>query len=155
MYQTLIFWQDVAHWKDVRRVREAGKIRLHRVWASSILPLNISELQSNDILSPLSFHLGEIVSFWRCFHCLWPEDREKGSALIAIEGLFLPPAFIHAQIILKGISRNGRKKPSRYGCDWGDLVPEASWSKMGCNDALVNYELSLLGVVDKIKQTGS
>ena len=40
-----------------------------------------------------------------------------------VERLFLPPAFIQAQIIVKGIRRNGtatidyvRKKPLRHGC---------------------------------------
>ena len=47
-----------------------------------------------------------------------------GSALMLIEGLFLLPAAIQAQIIVKGIHRNEtstietvRKKPLRHGCD--------------------------------------
>ena len=47
-----------------------------------------------------------------------------GSALMPIEDLFLLPASIHAQIIVKGIRRNEtattetvRKKPMRHGCD--------------------------------------
>ena len=47
-----------------------------------------------------------------------------GSALVPIEGLFLPPDSIQAQIIVKGICRNEtatietvRKKPLRHGCD--------------------------------------
>ena len=44
-----------------------------------------------------------------------------GSALMPIEGLFLLPASIQAQIIVKGIRRNEtatiRKKPLRHGCD--------------------------------------
>ena len=37
------------------------------------------------------------------------EDQEKQSALMLVEGLqvFLPPASIKAQIIMKGISKNG------------------------------------------------
>ena len=45
-------------------------------------------------------------------------------ALMPIEGLFLLPASIQAQIIVKGIRRNEtatietvRKKPLRHGCD--------------------------------------
>ena len=45
-----------------------------------------------------------------------------GIALMPIEGLFLPPASIQAQIIVKGIRRNEtatigtvRKKPLRHG----------------------------------------
>ena len=34
------------------------------------------------------------------------EDQEKESALMPVEGLFLPPASIPAQIIVKGICRN-------------------------------------------------
>ena len=32
-----------------------------------------------------------------------------------------------------------RKKPLRHWCDWGDLMEGASWSRMFCNDALVNF----------------
>ena len=118
----LIFGQDVAKSKDPRRVREPWKIRLHRA-------KNFSGLQINDILSPLSFDLGEIGIFWRYFYCRWPEDQKTGSAFMPIEVLFLLLASIQAQIIVKGICRNDtatletvRKKPLRRGCDWGDLV---------------------------------
>ena len=54
-----------------------------------------------------------------------PKDHEKmGSALMPIEGLFLVPDSILAQIIVKEIRRNEtatietvRKKPFRHGCD--------------------------------------
>ena len=68
---------------------------------------NFSELQINDMVFLLSFNLGKIGINWLSFHCLWPEDQEKGSVLIPVEGLFLPPASIQAQIIVKGIRRNG------------------------------------------------
>ena len=68
---------------------------------------NFSELQINDIVFPLSFKLGKIGIFWLSFHCLWQEDQEKASTLISVEGLFLPPASIQAQLIVKGIRRNG------------------------------------------------
>ena len=52
-----------------------------------------------------------------------------GSAFMPIEGLFLLPASIQPQIIVKGIRRNEtatietvRKKPLRHGCDCGDFV---------------------------------
>ena len=58
-----------------------------------------------------------------------------GGAFMPIEGLFLLPASIQAQIIVKGIRRNEtatiktvRKKPLRHWCDWGDLV-EGSFVK--------------------------
>ena len=85
--------------------------------------------ESNDILFSLSFDLGEIGNFWRYFYCRWPEDQKMGSALMPTEGLFLLPASIQAQIIVKEIRRNEtatietvRKKPLRHGCYWGDLV---------------------------------
>ena len=47
-----------------------------------------------------------------------------GSALMPIEGLFLPPASIQARIIVKGIRTNEtgaikavRKKPMKHCCD--------------------------------------
>ena len=49
------------------------------------------------------------------------EDPRMGSALMPIEDLFLPPASIQAQIIVKGTRRNEtatiktvRKKPLRH-----------------------------------------
>ena len=135
MRQTLIFGQDVAKSKDARRVREPWKIRLHRAWPSSMLHKNLSGLEINDILFPLSFDLGESGIFWRYYYCRWPEDQTMGSALMPIEGLFLLLASIQAQIIVKEIRRNEtatikivRKKPLRHWCDWGDLV-ELSFMK--------------------------
>ena len=65
--------------------------------------------------------LGEIWIFWRYFYCRWPEDQKMGSALMPIEGLFLPLASIQARVIVKGIRRNEtatiktvRKKPLRH-----------------------------------------
>ena len=61
------------------------------------------------------------TGFWSYFYCHWPEDQKMGSALMPIEGLFLLPASIQAQIIVKGIRRNetatiktARKKPLRH-----------------------------------------
>ena len=131
----MIFGQDVAKSKDARRVREPWKIRLHRAWPSSMLHKNLSGLEINDILFPLSFDLGESGIFWRYYYCRWPEDQTMGSALMPIEGLFLLLASIQAQIIVKEIRRNEtatikivRKKPMRHWCDWGDLV-ELSFMK--------------------------
>ena len=55
---------------------------------------------------PLSFDLGEIGISWRYFYCRWPEDQKMGSVLMPIEDLFLLPASIQAQIIVKEIRRN-------------------------------------------------
>ena len=127
MHQTLIFGQDVAKSKDARRVREPWKIRLHRAWPGSIRQLNFSGLRINDILFPLSFDLGKIGIFWSYFYCRWPENQKMGSAFTPIEGLFLLPASIQAQIIVKGIRRNDSnnrdcKKETIETCDWIDLV---------------------------------
>ena len=54
----------------------------------------------------LSFDLGEIEIFWRYFYCRWSEDQKMRGALMPTEGLFLLPASIQAQIIVKGIRRN-------------------------------------------------
>ena len=73
MHQTLIFGQDVAKSEDERRVRDY-------------------RLQINDIFFLLSFDLGKICFFGVTFYCRWPEDQKIGSALMPIEGLFLPLA---------------------------------------------------------------
>ena len=52
-----------------------------------------------------------------------PGGPKDGKRFMPIEGLFLLPASIQAQIIVKGIRRNDktietvRKKPWRHGCD--------------------------------------
>ena len=61
-----------------------------------------SGLQINDIL----LDLDEIRIFCCYFYYRWPEDQKIGSALMPIEGLFLLPASIQAQVIVKGIRRN-------------------------------------------------
>ena len=118
MHQTLIFGQEI---KRSERCEES-KRTLKNPFASR-LKKNFSALQINDILFPLSLNLGEIGIFWRYFYCRWPEDQKMGSAFMPIEGLFLRPASIQAQIIVKEIRRNEtatietvRKKPLRHGC---------------------------------------
>ena len=68
--------------------------------------------------------MGEIGIFGGNFYCHWLEDQKMGIASMPIESLFLLPASIQAQIIVKGICKNEtatvetvRKKPLRYGCD--------------------------------------
>ena len=85
--------------------------------------------------------------FWRYFYCRWPKDQKMGSVFMPIEGLFLLPASIEAQIIVKGIRRNEtvaieivRKKSLRHWM-WlrrscGIKLREA---ECFCNDALVNF----------------
>ena len=102
------FLTGCREFKRCEESRRTLKIHLNCAWLSSILNTKISELQNvNDIFFLLSFDLDKIVSFCCCFNCLRPEDQEKRSTLILIEGLFLQPESIHAQIIKKGISRNG------------------------------------------------
>ena len=56
-------------------------------------------------------------------YCRWPEDQKIGSALVPIDGLFLLPASIQAQIIVKAIRINETatietlKTIETYGCD--------------------------------------
>ena len=85
-----------------------------------MLQLNFSELQSNNILFPLNFDLGEIVIVWRYFYCRWPGNQKTRSALMPVEGLFLVLASIQGLIIVKTLRRNEtakiktvRKKPLR------------------------------------------
>ena len=160
MYQTLIFWQYVANSKDAKRVGEPWKILLHCAWLSTIPHWNFSELKINDILFPLSLDLREIRIFWHYFHCCWLQDQENGSTLMSVEGSFLPPTSIHAQIIVKGICRNGTaikcKKETMKTWMWlmrscGIMLCEAQCFAM---TVLVNCQINL-PTADKIKQTGT
>ena len=117
--------------KGNARVREPGKLRLHRAWPNSILHYNLSELKINDILFPLSFDLGEMGILWRYFqYSRWPEDQKKENTLMTVENLVLPPAdHISSDNRVKNTQKWNtnskdyvRKKPLRNGCDWGDLV---------------------------------
>jgi len=42
------------------------------------------------------------------------EDREEGSAIVPVEGFFLPPASVEAQKIAKATSRNGTSSIAEY-----------------------------------------
>ena len=42
------------------------------------------------------------------------EDREEGSAIVPVEGFFLPLASVKAQKIAKGKSRNGASSIAEY-----------------------------------------
>ena len=93
------------------------------------ITLKLRRITDQWYIVPVKFRFGRNQDFWRYFYCRWPEDQRMGSALMPIEGLFLLPASIQAQIIVKGIRRNEtatiktvRKKPLRHWCDWGDLV---------------------------------
>ena len=56
---------------------------------------------------PGEFRLWRNRDFLELFYCRWPEDQKTGSPLMLIDGfLFLLPASIQAQIIVKGIRRN-------------------------------------------------
>ena len=93
-----------------------------------IVPVKFRFRRNRELLALLSLHLAGGPREGKCFDTDWR----------------LIWRLIHAQIILKNGTatiKTARKKQSRHGCDWGDLVPEASWSKMGCNDVLVNFQI--------------
>ena len=107
MCQTLIFGQDVVKSKDVKRVREPCKIRLHHAWPSSILHKNFSGLQINhNYIVPIKFRFRRNRDVLALLSLPLFEDQKMESALMPTEGLFLLPASIQAQIILKGVHRN-------------------------------------------------
>ena len=139
-------------WTGCREIKrcEKSKITLKNPFASRLVEFNttLKLLRITDqwYIVPVKFRFGRNLDFLALFYCCWPEDQKMGSALMPIEGLFLLLASIQAQIIVKGIRRNEtatiktvRKKPLRHWCDWGDLMEGAWWSRMFCNDALVNF----------------
>ena len=118
--------------REIKRCKES-KRTLKNPLASRLAEFDtiLKRLRITDqwYIVPVKFRSGRNRVFYRYFYCRWLEDQNMGSALMPIEGLFLPPASIQAQIIVKGIRRNGtatietvRKKPLRHWCDWGDLV---------------------------------
>ena len=67
--------------------------------------LRITELR---YIVPIKFRFGRNRDFLALLSLpLAGGPREGFSALMPVERLFLPPAFIQAQIIVKGIRRNG------------------------------------------------
>ena len=110
--------------------------------------LKLLRITDQWYMVPVKFPFGRNRDFWRYFYCRSPEDQKMGSALMPIEGLFLLPASIQAQIIVKGIRRNEtatiktvRKKSLRHWCDWGDLV-ELSFVKQNVLQRRVSKLLS-------------
>ena len=144
MYQTLIFWQDVVNSKDVRRLREPWKIRLHRAWPSLILHRNLSELQI-----PVEFRFGRNRDFLTLLSfpsVRGPREVKRFNASWRL----ISPANFHTSSdnrernMQKWNSNNRdyvRKKPLRHGCDWRDQ--RRSWGSFAkhnvpgnvhCND---------------------
>ena len=126
---------NIDFWTGCREIKrcEESKRTLKNPFALRLVEFNttLKFLRITDqwYIVPVDFWFGQIGIFWSYFYCRWPEDQKMGSTLMPIEGLFLLPASIQAQIIVKGIRRNEtatietvRKKPLRHGCDWGDLV---------------------------------
>ena len=152
MHQTLIFGQDVAKSKDVRRVREHWKFNA---------TLNLLRIIDQWYVSKVSIWAksGFLALLLLPLH--WREDQKMGSALMPIEGLFLLLASIQAQIIVKAIRRNEtaaiktvRKKPLRRWFDWGDLV-ELSFVRQNVLQRRVSKLLNEPLTADKIKETGA
>ena len=126
MHQTLIFGCEIKRC-------EVSERTLKNPFASRLAEFNITlklrRITDQWYIVPVKFRFGRNQDFWRYFYCRWPEDQRMGSALMPIEGLFLLPASIQAQVIMKETRRNEtatiktvRKKPLRHWCDWGDLV---------------------------------
>ena len=133
--------------KDARRVRELRwKICLHRAWPSSILYWKFSDLQINDILFPLSFDLSEIGIFLALLSLLLAGGPRKGKRFNASLRLISPTSFHTSsdnreRNTQKWNSNNKhyvRMKPSRHGCDRGDLV-ELNSVKHSLQRLLVNF----------------
>ena len=95
--------------REIKRCEES-KRTLKNPFASRLAEFNttLKLLRITDqwYIVPVKFRFGRNQDFWRYFYCRWPEDQRMGSALMPIEGLFLLPASIQAQIIVKGILRN-------------------------------------------------
>ena len=104
--------------------------------------LKLLRITDQWFIVPVKFRFGRNRVFYHYFYCCWLENQMMGSALIS----FLPAASIQAQIIVKGIRRNGtatietvRRKPLRHWCDWKNLVELSFVNRMFCNEALVNF----------------
>ena len=141
MYQTLIFWQDVANSKDAT---------LKNPFASLLAEFDTTlklELQVNDILFPLSFDLDQIGIFL-AFHSLpltrGPREEKRFNAswtmLKAYSSRQLPYTSSdnrerNTQQWNSKKKYHVRKKPLIHGCNWRDLV-ELSFVEHNafCND---------------------
>ena len=104
---------------------------------------------------PGEFRLWRNRDFLELFYCRWLEDQKTGSPLMLIDGfLFLLPASIQAQIIVKGIRRNKTaaietvRKP---GSGWGDLV-ELSFVKQNVLQVRLHFILQTFESSMRAKQ---
>ena len=143
------FWTGCP---EIKRC-EDSKRTLKNQFASRLAELDTTPklLRITDqwYIVPVEFRLWRNRDFLELPYCRWPEDQKTGSPLMPIEGfLFLLPASIQAQIIVKGIRRNEtaaietiRKKPLRHGSDWGDFV-ELSFVKQNVLQRRVGKLLS-------------
>ena len=95
---------------------------------------------------PLSFDMGEVGIFGVTFIAVGRSPKRW-------EALWSLPASVQAQVIVKGMRKN---ETATVDIDVTEeiLWNQASWSRMFCNDALVNLWMNL-PTADKIKQTGA
>ena len=90
---------------------EEGKRTLKNPFASRLdqfdTTLKLLKIIDQGYIVPVEFRFGRNRDFLAFFHFRQSEDQKKAGALMPVEGLFLPPASIQAQIIVTGICRNG------------------------------------------------
>ena len=111
-------------------------------------------------IAPVEFWFGRNQDFLSLLLLPLAGGPKAGKRFDADWRLISSASFPTSQGIVKGIRiyetatiETVRKKLLRHGCDWGDLV-EASWSRMFCNDAFVNFKINH-PTADQIKQTGA
>ena len=146
MCRTLIFWRNVAKFKRCEESKRTLENPFDRAWPSSILHWKFSDLQINDILFPLSFDLSEIGIFLALLSLLLAGGPRKGKRFNASLRLISPTSFHTSsdnreRNTQKWNSNNKhyvRMKPSRHGCDRGDLV-ELNSVKHSLQRLLVNF----------------
>ena len=111
-YNVTAHTRNFDFWTGCHKIKrcEDSKRTLKNPFASRLVEFNatLKLLRITDqwYIVPVKFRFGEIGIFWRYFYCRSPEDQNKKSALMPIDGLFLLLASIQAQIIVKGIRRN-------------------------------------------------
>ena len=144
MHQTLIFGQDVVKSKDARRVREPWKIRLHRAWPNSILH-KLLRITDQWYSVPVKFRFGRNWDFLALLLLPLVGGPKDGKHFDADWRLI---SFASFHTNSDNCERNTQKwnsnnkdctKETIETCDWKDLVKLASWSRLFCNDALVNF----------------
>ena len=130
------FWtgcREIRRWKESKRTLKNPFASRLAEFNMTLKPLRITD---QWYIVPVKFRFGQNLFFWRYFYCRWPEDQKIGSALMPVEGLFLPLASTSSD----NCERNTQKwNNNNKGCK-KKTIETLMWLRRSCGGELREAE---------------